>query len=191
MNIDFKLEFFYYREKIIFGGEDQYFLSLLPDIDKAQTYVKACQLSEFLRLYTRALSNNYVIPIQMWRMISTYSKNVDLPYPEYVNPDSDFYIHQHNLTRSDLYSIYYKLHRRDDNFCFLELIEMRFLANQNTNELAEEIEKELQEKQFSKIVGTSIIYQVSDSPIKTIEISESIFKLTINSDYWDEKLGIL
>lgn len=191
MNIDFELDFFYYRKEIGLDYEDEHMKKLYPHISKGKDFVKEESLQNIFRLLTRTYTKKYPLTDNWFRMflLKNSSKYI-VKDPDYVDDELDFFISDAMNSRSDISSIYFKqIMDEKSDLLYLEYTEFIFKNPENVLVIASAIEKELDRLTYNKQTGDETIYEVLNSPIKKIELSSSKFKLTINKDYWDKSLG--
>ncbi|WP_445710504.1 hypothetical protein [Flavobacterium sp.] len=191
MNIDFELDFFYYRKEIGLDYEDQHMKKLYPHISNAIDFVAGGSLGNVFRLFTRTYAKKYPLTDNWFGLflIKGSSKYI-VKDPDYVDDELDFFISDAMNSRPDISSIYFKQIRDGKSgLLYLEYTEFIFKNPENVSVIASAIEKELDGLTYNKQTGDETIYEVLNSPIKKIELSSSKFKLTINKDYWDKNLG--
>ena len=185
MEIDFELDFLYYEKKFFFDKEDPKIEELEPHIEKFAHYIKTAPIKELLKLMIitykdRFGQSNYWAVYQIKRNRLDYNYE----YPEDLDKDKDAYLPAKVLERTDLQHIIVrkKLATRYRN-PFLDTFEIAYKEPQP--DFSSTVQEALSGKAVTKTVnGDHTIFDVQESPIARITLSNDKFIMKINPDYW-------
>lgn len=187
MKIDFELEFLYYQERAILDGTDPKMKELEPHIEKFAHYITTVPIKELLKLMIIAYKDrfgqsNYWADYQIKRNRLDYDYNFE--YPEDLDEDKDLYMPTKVLERTDLqYIIVRKKLATKYLNPFLDTFEIAYKGLQP--DFSSTVQEALSGKAVTKTVnGDHTIFDLQESPIARITLSNDKFIMKINPDYW-------
>jgi len=194
MELNFNLDFLYYQKLIYLGnGKDEQLEAYREDIANFKTYLKTASLNNVINVIALAYKNKYAQEGYILRkLLVRGSSQIEVDYPEYVNEDSDLYLHPQHIDREDINYIYFKrLDDPENNTYYLEYLEMSVKTKLNLIVLKEQLEQVLDGKTYQVTNNEGVLsFTVEDSAIKSIEITENKFTMVTNPDKWERYLGV-
>jgi len=192
MDINFKLDFFYYQEKAILDGEDPNMTELKPHIDKFKNFITKQPLDKVAELLILSYKEKYA-QTQFWIMelLSEDSHLIHEKYPSYLDEETDYFLGTKKINRNDLKHIICKKILDLEKGCFFSTyIEFEFVKEQNINKFKEAVERSLNGKQYQILQSNGeITFKVENSPIAKIEIANKKIKTIFNPDKWISYYG--
>ena len=193
MDINFKLDFFYYQEKAILDGRDPKMIELTPHIDKFETFLKTQSLDKIIELFIFTYKDKYA-QTQFWRMrlLDDNALLVDDKYPSYLDEETDSFLSADSINRNDLKHFICKMILDLERGCyFSNYIEFAFIKEQNINKFKEVVERSLNGKQYQTLQSNGeITFKVENSPIAKVEISNKKIKTIFNPEKWIAYYGL-
>jgi hypothetical protein len=179
MNIDFDLTFLYYQEVGILDGVDPKMEELYPHIDKFKVFVNTASLSDLLQLACISYKEKYGQE-HYWfdQFLIEDAYKIETVYPDDLDEKIDLYLPKEKITRKDLKHL--TLRMFDDinkKASFMKEMEVVFKESQEHLLLSQSIE----EVSFTREdTPEDIVFTVLDSPIASITINATTFKMVIN-----------
>ncbi|SHL41298.1 hypothetical protein [Chryseobacterium polytrichastri] len=193
MDINFKLDFFYYDELFVLDGIDPKTTELKPHIDKFKSFITTKPLDKVVELLIFSYKEKYA-QNHFWTMnlLIEDSYKIEDKYPSYLDEKTDIYLSSKKINRIDFEHLICKLKfDTDKGCCFSEYMEFSFKQQQNINKFKEAVEKSLNGKQYQIIQSNdNLTFKVENSPIALVEITGKKVKITINPDKWIAYYGL-
>ncbi|WP_262150910.1 hypothetical protein [Chryseobacterium foetidum] len=193
MDINFKLDFFYYQEKAILDGRDPKMIELTPDIDKFEKFLKTQPLDKIIELLIHTYKDKYA-QTQFWimKLLVSNSLLIDDKYPSYLDEETDTFLSSKKIDRNDLKHFICKMILDLEKGCyFSNYIEFAFMKEQNINKFKEAVERSLDGKQYQILQSNGeITFKVENSPIAKVEITNKKIKTVFNPEKWIAYYGL-
>lgn len=193
MDINFKLDFFYYQEKAILDGRDPKMIELTPHIDKFKTFLTTQPLDKIIELLIHTYKDKYA-QTQFWimKLLVRNSRLIDDKYPSYLDEETDQFLSAKSINRDDLKHFICKMILDLEKGCyFSNYIEFAFMNEQNINKFKEAVERSLNGKQYQILQSNGeITVKVENSPISKIEITNKKIKTIFNPEKWIAYYGL-
>ena len=193
MDINFKLDFFYYQEKAILDGRDPKMIELTPHIDKFKTFLTTQPLDKIIELFIHSYKDKYA-QTQFWimKLLVQNSRLIDDKYPSYLDEETDQFLSAKSINRDDLKHFICKMILDLERGCyFSNYIEFAFMKEQNINKFKEAVERSLNGKQYQILQSNGeITFKVENSPIAKVEITNKKIKTIFNPEKWIAYYGL-
>ncbi|XRE43157.1 hypothetical protein ACIVBQ_001361 [Tenacibaculum discolor] len=182
---DINLDFLYYQRTSVLDGVDPKEEEYKKVARVFKRKMKQCELSEVIELIILGYKEQYAQ--HKFYSICFYDVNSPLERPEkpeYLGKN-DFYMPKEEMARKDIEHLILRIFEDDyqkTNTNYLKELELLFVEEQDFNIAIEEV---LEGKVFSKKESSeAIIYEVEDSSIKEIEVTQKKFIMRTNPDKW-------
>jgi hypothetical protein len=193
MNIDFDLAFLYYQEEGILDGVDPNMEQLYPHIDKFKKFIGSSSLSDLLQLICISYKEEYGQD-KYWysELLIKGAYKIAVIYPSDLDEEADIYLPKEKMIRKDLNHLTLKMFNDvKNNSYLLKEMEIVFKEPQDHLVLAQNIEEGLEGVSFTREdTLEEIAITVSDSPIASIAINATTFRMIINQDRWVRYFGL-
>ncbi|OCK50468.1 hypothetical protein BA768_04755 [Chryseobacterium sp. CBo1] len=193
MDINFKLDFFYYNELPVLDGRDPKMIELTPHIDKFKTFLATQPLDKIIELLVFTYKDKYA-QTQFWtrKLLVNNSRLIDDEYPPYLDEDTDKFLSADSINRNDLKHFICKMILDLERGCyFSNYIEFAFMKEQNINKFKEAVERSLNGKQYQILQSNGeITFKVENSPIAKVEITNKKVKTIFNPEKWIAYYGL-
>ena len=193
MNIDFKLDFFYYNEMVVLDGIDPKMIELKPHINKFKTFLTTQSLEKTIELFIYVYRDKYAQTF-FWTssLYDVNSPSVKEKYPANLDENTDWFLGFKNMNRDDIQHIHFKRIFDLERVCyFSNYTEFAFIKKQNVGKFKDGIEKSLNGKQYQVLQSNGqITYIVENSPIAKIEIATEKIKIIFNPEKWIAYYGL-
>ncbi len=186
MKTGINLEFLYYQQQVILGGEDPRYVEMRTMRLAFDTFMKTMPLSKVIDLLIIGYLKEYAQYKYYAVCFFDANSTLDTPSEPEELGEYDQFLLKEEMTRNDIEHVFLRIfHDEDseDDSTYLQEFEMKFLVEQNNLEVI--IDRTLRGVTYSKSTDLgSTKFVIEDSPIAEIEISSDKFIMRINEDKW-------